>query len=261
MKFSKVLAVLILTLPVLCQADALFGNDMAGGRELPPTFGIGIDYFKMEQPYQFDSLSFSPPVLPIADPNIIGVKSEIKNVDLKFDVWVFPFLNAFAIYGNIDGQTEVDLSDVGLPIPPLNINYDGNVYGGGLTLAVGGDRWFASVTSTFTDADVSGDFKSSVKATTIQPRVGVRIGDRAEVWIGGYFIDAEESHSGSIELDLGPGFGGVIPLDFDVDLSQQEDFNVSVGAHMMLSDAWEATIEVGDGDRSTLLGNLTYRFR
>lgn len=261
MRASKYLAVLMLVFPAVGQTDALFGNEMAGDRKLPRTFGVGIDYFSMDQPYQFDSLSFSPPVLPITDPNIIGVESDMSNVDLKFDVWVFPFLNVFAIYGNIDGETDVDLSDVGLPIPPLNINYDGDVYGGGLTLAVGGDRWFASITSTFTDTDLSGDFDSSVKATTIQPRVGMRVGDRTEIWIGGYFIDAEESHNGSIELDLGPGLGGVIPLDFAVELSQEEDFNLSIGAHVMLTDAWEATLEVGDGDRNTLLGNLTYRFR
>jgi len=51
-----------------------------------------------------------------------------------------------------------------------------------------------------------------------------------------------------------------VDLDFAVDLSQAEDFNLSFGTHMMLNDAWETTIEVGVGDRSTILGNVTYRF-
>jgi len=261
MKINKILIMLLLIAPTLGQAGALFGNDMAGDRKLPRTFGIGIDYFRMDQPYQFDSLSFFPPVLPITDPNIIGVNSDVHNVDVKFDVWVLPFLNVFAIYGDIGGETRVDLSDVGLPVPPITIDYDGDVFGGGLTLAVGGDRWFASVTGTFTDTDLSGDFNSSVKATTVQPRIGIRYGDNTEFWIGGYYIDAEESHSGMIDLDLGPLLGGVIPLDFAVKLSQKDDFNLSAGTHMMLTDAWEATVEVGGGDRSTVLANLTYRFR
>jgi hypothetical protein len=51
-----------------------------------------------------------------------------------------------------------------------------------------------------------------------------------------------------------------VPIDFDVGLSQKEDFSLSFGTHMMLSDSWEATIEVGAGDRDTALANVTYRF-
>lgn len=273
MKINRLLIAVLLCLPIASQADALFGNDMAGERTLPRTWGIGIDYFSMDQPYQIDSLSFEPEVLPISDSSIIGVNNDISHADIKLDVWVLPFLNVFGIYGQIDGDTTVDLSVLGLPLPPdvqsLLVNYDGDVYGGGLVLAVGGDRWFASLTGTFTDTSLSGDLdKSTVKSTTIQPRFGVRFGDHTEFWVGGYFIDAEETHSGTIELDLGPFIappGGPIPrpvpLGFAVDLSQEQDFNLSVGTHMMLSDAWEATVEVGGGERRTVLANLTYRFQ
>ena len=146
------------------------------------------------------------------------------------------------------------------------VDYDGDVYGGGVVLAVGGERWFSSLTGTWTDTDLGGAFNSSVDAQTIQARLGARFGDHTEFWIGGYWIEADESHSGTIPLDLGPfiplppGLTSPVDLDFDVDLSQAEDFNVSFGTHLMLSDAWEATVEVGVGDRSTVLGNITYRF-
>lgn len=266
MKNNGFLVLAAMLLPFSAQADALFGNAMAGDRKLPRTWGIGIDYFGMDQPYQIDSLTFNPPLLPIADPSIIDVNSDIEHVDIKIDVWVLPFLNVFGIYGQIDGDSTVDLGGLGLPLPPevrsLRVGYDGDVFGGGVVLAFGGDRWFGSITATFTDTSLSGDFSSSVEASTIQPRIGLRFGDHTEVWIGGYVIDAEEKHSGTINLDLGPiiGPGGPIPLDFAVDLSQAEDFNLSVGTHMMMSDAWEATIEVGGGDRRTVLANLTYRF-
>ncbi len=271
MRFRFFMALVVLLLPLSAQADALFGNDMAGDRNLPRTWGIGIDYFSMDQPYQIDSLSFFPPVLPITDPSLLDVNNEIDHIDLKIDVWVLPFLNLFGIYGQIDGDTTIDLSSLGLPLPPdvrtLRIGYDGDVYGGGAVLAFGGDKWFGSVTATFTDTSIGGDFNSSVEATTIQPRIGLRFGDHTEVWIGGYFIDAEEKHNGIFIVDLGPiiappGSGIPRPVDlaFDVVLSQAEDFNFSVGTHMMLNDAWEATIEVGGGDRRTVLANLTYRF-
>lgn len=269
MKIKNILVLLILVLPVFAQADPLLGKSMAGDRNLPRAFGIGIDYFSMDQPYQIDSLSFTAPptfpLPPITNVATIIVNSEIENVDLKVDVWLLPFLNIFGIYGRIDGQTTVDLSRTGVLLPPsfqrLNITYDGDVYGGGVVLAVGGDRWFASVTGTFTDTSLSGDFQSSVDATTIQPRLGFRIAESTEIWLGGYFIDAEESHSGTINVDLGIfGPGAPIPIDFAVNLSQQEDFNFSYGLHTMFSDSWEATVEVGRGDRNTALANLTYRF-
>jgi hypothetical protein len=280
---KKIIVAAAFALPLAAQADALFGNDMAGDRHLPRTWGIGIDYFDMSQPYQIDSLSLvdtldtpgGPVPVDLAtallmgqDPNVLDIDNDLRSGDLKIDVWVLPFLNVFGIYGQIDGATHIDLRALNLPLPPqtnsLTIDYDGDVYGGGIVLAFGGDRWFGSVTATATDTSLSGDFKSSVSATTIQPRIGLRFGDHTEVWLGGYFLDAEEKHSGTIDLDLGV-VGGGLPVDaqdavFAVDLSQEEDFNFSIGTHMMLSEAWEATVEVGSGDRRTVLANFTYRF-
>jgi hypothetical protein len=198
----------------------------------------------------------------------LDVNNDVRNFDLKLDVWVLPFLNVFGIYGQIDGDTTIDLRPLGLPLPPqtnsLTFSYDGDVFGGGVVLAAGGDKWFASVTATFTDTNLGGSFDSSVEATTIQPRIGLRAGSSLEIWVGGYILDAEEKHSGSVDLDLGL-VGGMLPVDaqdvaFDVDLSQKEDFNPSIGMHMMMSEAWESTIEIGFGDRRTALANFTYRF-
>ena len=106
--------------------------------------------------------------------------------------------------------------------------------------------------------------KPSVSTTTIQPRLGLRFEEHTEIWIGGYIIDAEEDHSGLVSLDLG-AVAGALPVDaqdmmFDVELSQDEDFNPSVGMHTMFSDNWEATVEVGFDERQTALVNFTYRF-
>ena len=275
MKFKVLAITAVLTLPFTAQADALFGNDMAGDRKLPRTWGIGIDYFEMSQPYQIDSLSlFDGPVdlgaLLVPDPSILPIDNKVSHHDIKIDVWVLPFLNVFGIYGQIDGDTRINLGVLGLPLPPetnsLAISYDGDVFGGGVTLAFGGDSWFGSVTATVTDTSLGGDIKSSVSATTIQPRLGLRFGDHTEIWVGGYILDAEEKHSGTIDLDLGL-LGSMLPppidgqdVAFEVDLSQSEDFNPSIGMHMMMSDAWEATVEVGAGDRRTVLANITYRF-
>lgn len=281
MNARLLIAMTVMSLPVAAHADALFGNDMAGDRKLPRTWGIGVDYFNMNQPYQIDSLSLvdtldtpgGPVPVDLAaalapDPSVLSIKNKLTHHDIKIDVWVLPFLNVFGVYGQIDGDTQINLSALALPLPPetnsLTFSYDGDVYGGGIVLAFGGDKWFGSLTGTFTDTSLGGSFKTSVSATTIQPRVGLRFGEHTEIWLGGYILDAEEKHSGNVDLDLGV-VGSMLPVDaqdvaFAVDLSQQEDFNASVGVHMMLSDAWETTIEIGAGDRRTALANFTYRF-
>ncbi len=48
MKIKNLLLLLILVLPVSAQADPLLGKAMAGDRNLPRAFGIGIDYFSMD---------------------------------------------------------------------------------------------------------------------------------------------------------------------------------------------------------------------
>ena len=285
MKNKWLLAFVVIMVPAVSQADALWGNDMAGDATLPRTWGIGIDYFEMDQPYGIDSLTLIDTItvatpggpmdvdvdlgaLLVPDPAILPINNDVRHNDIKVDVWVFPFLNVFGLYGQIDGDTNIDLRVLGLPLPPatnsLTVEYDGDVFGGGVVLAVGGERWFASVTGTFTDTSLEGDFDSSVEARTIQPRIGARFGDHTEFWIGGYIIQAEEKHSGVIDLDLGL-LAGQLPIDgqdvvFDVDLSEDKQSNISFGMHTMLSDAWEATVEVGAGDRSTVLANITYRF-
>lgn len=267
MRTSRLALALLFTIPASSQADSLFGSDWAAGRDMPRAFGVGIDYFNMDQALELDSLSFvappGAPFPPTIDPSLIRADNDIENFDLKVDVWLLPFLNVFGIYGRIDGQTGVDLAGLNLGLPPgvdrFNINYDGDVFGGGIVLVYGGERWFGSVTATFTDTDLSGDFQSTVQASTIQPRIGLRTDRNIEVWLGGYIIDADESHTGTVNLDLGFGLG-IIPIDFAADLSQKTRFNPSVGLHMSLDNGWEATVEVGGGDRTTALGNITYRF-
>ncbi len=265
MRNKTLLVVLALLLPLSVQADPLFGKEWAGDRELPLPWGIGINFFSMDQDYQIESLTFMPPpafpIPPIANVDAIIVTNDIFHTDIKFDVWLLPFLNVFAIFGQIDGETHIDLSNVGIPLPPsaqmFAIDYDGDVYGAGAVIAVGGDRWFASVTGTFSDTSLGGSFNSSVEAVAIQPRLGLRLTPDTEFWIGGYFIQADESHSGIIDLDLG---AGPIPIDFAVTLSEKDEFNFSFGAHTMFSKHWEATVEYGFGDRDTMLANLAYRF-
>jgi hypothetical protein len=166
-----------------------------------------------------------------------------------------PFLNVFVIAGQVDGDTKVDISRAGLPLPfdEIPVSYEGDVFGGGATLVAGGDLFFGSLTLTYSDADIGGEFNSSVESLAIQPRVGMRI-DKWQLFVGGMFLKADESHSGTITIQ----FLGTIP--FEVDLSEEDRFNYGFGVHRDLGEHFEFTLDAGFGDREHFLANIGYRF-
>jgi hypothetical protein len=237
-----------------------WGKSIAEGFDLPRPFGLGFDYFSMEQDYQIRSLQFNLPGVPPIPPELVQVDNDIDHRDLKFDVWVLPFLNVFAIYGHVNARTHVDLTNVpaaALGLPPLGVipvRYDGDVYGGGMTLAYGSERWFTSLTGTWTHSNLDGDFDSSVRSQSWQPRLGLLRGAWAG-WIGGQYIAVEEDHAGVIQL-----IPALPPIPFSVSLEEENAWNPVVGARYAFNDQFELAGEYGGGQRDTLLVNATWRF-
>jgi hypothetical protein len=258
MRRSTLAAVVLLLAPLGAQADSLlpFGRDWAGDAKLPKPYGVGVDVFTMNQDYDIESLSFVLPGVTLPDPNVIGVKNRLHEEDIKFDAWIFPFLNAFALVGHVNAKTLVDLSGAQAPVPlgTLPVSYDGEAYGGGLTLAYGGEHWFAAVTGTYVDTDLEGDFAIRVHSTAIQPRAGWVINDQWTVWGGAMYLDVSEHIDGDIVL----GPLGSVP--FDVVLQQSKRWNPAAGVRAALGDSFELNFEVGGGGRTTTLLNVTYRF-
>lgn len=239
---------------------ALFMNHLVEDGEFLETWGVGIDFYTMDQQYKIKDLQFSLPGVTLPDPSLLDIDNDIQHFDLKLDVWVTPFLNVFGLLGQIDADTVVDFSAApitGLPIPltKLPISYDGTVYGGGFTLVYGSREWFGSVTTIYTDASLSGDFDSSVQSLTIQPRLGL-IRDKWQFWVGGMWLDTEEDHSGTIALPI----PGIPPVPFSVELEGAEKWNTAVGVGHIFSPSAQLSFEVGFGDRDHTLFNFTYRF-
>lgn len=238
----------------------LFMKHLVEGDEFFEPWGIGIDFFTMDQQYKIRNLQFDLPGVGLPDPSLLDIENDIQHFDLKLDVWLTPFLNVFGLLGHVDAETVVDFSAApitGLPIPlsQLPISYDGTVYGGGFTLVYGSDKWFASATTTYTDASLSGDFDSSVQSLSVQPRLGL-IRDKWQFWVGGMYLDTEEDHSGIIVLPV----PGIPPVPFSVELEGVDKWNTAVGVGHVFSAKAQLSFEVGFGDRDHTLFNFTYRF-
>ena len=241
-------------------ADLPFLKETAGDAELPSAYGIGVDYYFMDQDYDVESLEVAVPGLTVDDPSVILVDNEVEYVDVKIDAWIFPFLNLFAVLGTLNGETTVDLGRVDSPQLPfplgtVDIDYDGTVYGIGLTTVYGRDNWFGSMTATYTDTDLDGDFDSTVRTFTFQPRFGMRYSN-VTAWIGATFLDAEENHSGTLSL----GIPDLPPVPFDVELSSANEWNMTLGARVQITEHLEATLDFGFSGRKHRLANVTWRF-
>ena len=133
------------------------------------------------------------------------------------------------------------------------IRYSGEVYGGGATLAYGGEHWFASVTGTYAKSSLSGDFDSEVNSQSWQPRLGYTSGTWA-FWVGGMFLDIEEDHAGAIALP----FLGSVP--FAVELENKNSASAAFGVKNTLADTVDIALEVSDASRKSTLLSLTWRF-
>lgn len=264
----KNISTLLISLTLICltntqaNGQALFMSELAQGQDVPKTFGVSVDAFTLEQGYDFVSLEFDLPGLTLANLPPVDIVSDTDYKALKLDAWVLPFLNAFVMAGKIDGGTAVvfeslDIAGLSLPLNNLIIDIDGDVYGGGLTLAYGTNKWFASLTTTVTDTNLTGAFASSIKAVTLQPRAGLRF-EKIDVWVNALYLDADESHEGLV--DLGLSAINIPAIPFSTTLSQKQDINYGLGLRYQINKSFEATVDFGFGQRKNQLFSLSYRF-
>jgi len=259
----RIVLALLLLAPLAASAQEtgsgpLFMKDLVDDGNFFDTWGIGVDYYTMDQDYKIDRLEFQIPGIGDVDPSNIKVTNKLQHYDLKLDAWVTPFLNVFGLVGRLDADTSVDLSQVIIPGVPfqlgtLPVSYDGTVFGLGANLVYGTDRWFASLNNTWTTTKLGGDFDSSVKTISIQPRLGLIV-DKWTLWAGGMWLDTRETHSGKIDLPI------LGTADFDIKLKAAEKWNYAVGFGHIFGPKATLFFEYGFGDRKHTLFNFTYRF-
>lgn len=234
---------------------SVWGKSWAGGADLPLPFGAGLTVYEQHQGYELDRLAIGIPGFDSLPTGAIGIDNRIRELNVKLDAWLLPFLNAFVLLGQLDGRTVVDFNALQLPLPlgRVSIDYDGTVYGGGVVLAFGTERLFASLTPIWTRTSLSGDFESDAEAFVVAPRFGLH-DERGSVWLGAMYQSADESHSGVIALPV----VGAVP--FAVELSESDEWNGLVGLAVELDSHWNLELEGGFGDRKAATVSVTWRF-
>lgn len=247
-------ALLVVLAAPTAMAQSSWASLQARGIKLPKRWGVAVAYYNQKQPYEIDTLSVG---LPGWDPSLaygLPVDNDTTSMHAEFDYWLAPYLDVLVMAGNIDGRTAVHTAGLQLPVPlgDLTVDYSGFMYGAGLTLAGGWDKWFAALTGQYTNTDLD-LADSSVEAWVLTPKVGLTF-DTLSVWVGAMYQDAQERHQGAYTI---PPLGSV---PFDVTLYEKEPWNYLVGVSLGLGEHWQLIGEGGFGDRDAYLVNLQYRW-
>lgn len=240
-----------------------WGRPAAENEDLPLPMGVGLTFYWQNQDYSLDRWQASSPIPEVnvmiaqlgAGADALSIENDTIEENVKFDVWLLPFLNVFAVLGNINGETSINMMP---PLPKIEVDYDGMVYGGGAVLAGGWKEFFASLTGVYTGTDLK-EQDSTIEAWVLQPRVGARLdgpGAKNEVilWLGAMYQQVTEEHEGSINV---PGLG---PVDYNVRLEDDAPWNYLVGAALCIGRNIELSLEGGFGDRQNVELTGTYRF-
>jgi hypothetical protein len=236
------------------------------GYVLPLPFGISLNYLYMEEPARVTELRLGADknnLKPIKILSVDSVDVKAGNSNLRLDAWIFPFLNLYGIFGYTSGKADLGLTinaltPGGSPTTfPLDIDYDGATYGGGIVLGGGYGRLFCMVDTnlTHTDLDI---VDSHIKTLVVDSRVGWRdkIGMiHASFWIGAMYQVVQETLYGSVILKPGDA-----PLWFSVDQRTDHPWNTLLGTQWEFTEEWVVLVEGGFGDRDQILAGITRRF-
>ncbi|MEM8660355.1 MAG: hypothetical protein AAGF35_05675 [Pseudomonadota bacterium] len=229
---------------------------------LPWPFGVSVVGLYANEPIKLDSLKLKLPNGETIDAGefsrlIEGKKTEIKNVSVRADFWLFPFLNLYGLLG----KTEADLGFKIVGDLDKNFDQGRNAYVLGTQLVYGYGVLFGMIDFRYSQTDFTLSTDGAQNYTTIF-RLGwngtVR-GVRGNIWIGALQQKID------LKLDVKASQFPVIPPPFDraeaeIKMSSTTGFTPSIGTRWDIGKHWDVVVEGSFGDRDYVQGVLSYRF-
>ncbi|CAM3032104.1 hypothetical protein [Vibrio rarus] len=280
------------------------------GYILPKAFGISVGYMHVEQGINVNSIDlngikssintpdfpgFCYPIpntsicIPILD-DIPGQNIPINSIDVetiggfqesdvwtvRADMWLFPFLNFYAIAGKITGYSETDIKvninvadnrNITLPQLPFKLDLDGNMYGGGMVLAGGYKEWFTIIDGSYTKTNLT-VIDGGIDSIVITPRVGfdfTNYGHPVRVWVGGQYQNIQQTLKGDLKDIFPAEFVRLIEEEgetagFVVQQELESEWNTVVGFNYVINSTFNIVGEFGFGDRQSAFVALDTRF-
>jgi hypothetical protein len=280
----------------------LLGDKVAErGIKIPLPFGAGLNYVFLDQPIEINRIAVGvndSEMVDLSDFIVFDdLNSRLHAVNLRFDLWVLPFMNAYVL-GNyaIQADTSVSIAE------PFSFDAGAiqSGYGAGFGTTLAGGFWgfFGTLDLNWTWNKME-KLEQPVGTFLLTPRVGKNLGTYGGVefifWVGAMRQVIEAETKGQIRLSDAIGGGGegrfqddlqewydALPparqaivrgivgrleggggdpvIRYDLDKAVAYPWNMLVGTEIGLSPAWRIRAEVGFINRTQVLVGLNYRF-
>lgn len=270
------------------------------GFDLPYPYGININYIYLNQGIDITNLGLSTGDNPTQTADFIKFdtgESIVSSVNSRFDLWVFPFLSVYGLFGQGVADTKVKLAE---PVEfESGVSQKATYYGFGTTAAFGIYQNWLSFDINWAWADLE------LLKDPVQTRVmGIRFGRTVKLpnkhkmafWVGTMNQKFETRTDGSVYLkDVLPGdfmdrlgdyqnqpWYQVLPpeqqqvvddivdniqnnydnakINYGLDKGPTTPWNLIIGANYEISKSWQIRAEGGLIGRYSFFINLNYRF-
>jgi len=191
------------------------------GFRLPKSAGLSVQYLWQQSDIVINDLQvgFNNGPMHSLDEIIRFDKSTATSsgLNIRPDVWVFPFLNVYAIFAKSNTATAID-AGVWVPdssdwhkIATINTkaNFEATTFGFGATPTVGIGGFFLALDMNFTWSDIA-ELDKPAFAFVFGPRLGKNFAFKTPdrnlaIWAGGFRVHINSGTSGSLNAsDLFP---------------------------------------------------------
>ena len=193
------------------------------GFDLPHSAGLGVNYLWQQSDITVSNINvgFNNGDMYNVDELVRfnSVTSESNGINIRPDIWLFPFLNVYGIFAQARSTTNVD---VGVYIPRVDgvqelfrvqtsPNFNSTSVGFGLTPTAGFFGGWIALDMNFTWTDVDA-LDKPVYVFAFDPRIGKTFKlnkpeRNISLWVGGFRLKVNRDTNGSLPL------GEIFPID------------------------------------------------
>ncbi len=274
------------TKPIV-ETPPLFGKKARNnGRDLSLPFGIGLHSLYYDQSYTASNLLLIPDsstLVARADTLYQNTSAYEAILQIRPNVWLFPFLNIYGIIGYSKGVISPNIVvpyivvenipiidsiiiDTTLQIQD-DIPYVGLNYGIGATFSMGFSSFFVMADYNFTITDPT-DLEENLYTHIFSPKVGVLLGNKSSksfgaFWLGSMYMYNDHSFSGKIDVaDINPDLVVLLgeKATYSGSISAKQRWNIIIGGSWVISNHHHFVLEVGFLERKQVSFGYDFRF-
>jgi hypothetical protein len=207
------------------------------------------------------------PGTSISDFVHLGSTSDVFNANLKFDVFVLPFLDVYALLGYVHNQSDTRASiTISTPGPgggdvvferKIPTELDGVVGGLGFALAGGYQNFFLVADVSYIQSDLGFDDRFTATIATVRAGYRGKLNELPlQIWFGVGSWDTAATAVGHTDLPDGSRF------IFEADQKPHTEWMYDIGTNLELSKRFQLVADVGfdlEGGYLVVVGP-TWRF-